>query len=250
MIQFTEEQLEEMLVDGQFLAEGGNGRVSLVKHGSGFAALKICRQMDVLAFHQECVFLSLLEDSEAAPKLLGTSVGPTPAYLMEYCGRRNLEAILNSNRYDPLKKLKLVLNVGYKLQKIHNAGIIHNDMKSDNIVIADDGELEDPNSVRIIDYGLATYAFQKRGFILPSDQFLWMAPEVKAGRPSTSKSDVYSFGMILRHLWSKISVIFPGLLSISREATRELQLLRPTLNSVLRQLEDIIYKYEASHRIQ
>ncbi|MEO1614416.1 MAG: alpha/beta fold hydrolase [Planctomycetota bacterium] len=89
----------------------------------------------------------------------------------------------------------------------HAAGVIHRDLKSDNVMIRDDG------LVKILDFGLAKDSRQheqgltRTGAITGSVHF--MSPEQARGRKLTPASDVFSFGVIL-HLMMTGRLPFQG----------------------------------------
>lgn len=91
------------------------------------------------------------------------------------------------------------------LDAMHSAGIVHGDVKSDNLLV----ERQDDGSERavLIDLGLAHVEFRpgeverpRSGEALVSGTPDYMAPEVIRGLGSTTSSDLYATGAILYEL--------------------------------------------------
>jgi tRNA A-37 threonylcarbamoyl transferase component Bud32 len=85
------------------------------------------------------------------------------------------------------------------LSAIHAAGIVHRDLKSDNVFITPDGA-GTPRAV-VMDFGLArplTSAEASRGSSESAviGTLAYMAPEQLEGKPATTLSDIYAVGVI------------------------------------------------------
>ena len=79
------------------------------------------------------------------------------------------------------------------MNKIHSMGILHNDLKPDNMVLLADG------TIKICDFGIASHASSKEeAKILGTANYL--APEVILNRKYSVQSDIYSVGIIFYEL--------------------------------------------------
>ena len=112
---------------------------------------------------------------------------------MEYVDGISLRQYLKEH---PLPPLKLVLAVATQvadaLQSAHDKGVIHRDIKPDNIMITRKGK------VKITDFGIAHMTestMTVSGSIMGTLKY--MSPEQIRGDKVTSASDLYSFGVVL-----------------------------------------------------
>ncbi len=87
------------------------------------------------------------------------------------------------------KRLEILQAAGQALAIIHDSGLIHRDVCSDNILLARDGR------TKLIDLGFtapAGIAFEEKSGTLTT-----MSPEQCQGRRLAPASDIYSFGVVL-----------------------------------------------------
>jgi serine/threonine protein kinase len=84
------------------------------------------------------------------------------------------------------------------LRAAHDAGVLHRDFKSDNVILRGDGERPSP---LMLDFGLARaldregepHSSTHHGFV---GTFAYIAPEQLDGEPHSTASDIYSFGVV------------------------------------------------------
>ena len=81
------------------------------------------------------------------------------------------------------------------LSAIHAAGIVHRDVKPDNLLRMEDGRLA------ISDFGLATDLPDATAVSVFVGTPHYMAPEVRTGEPATTRSDVWALGVVLHEIF-------------------------------------------------
>ena len=115
------------------------------------------------------------------------------AYTMEYVGGGNLEDYLLANQsIRPEQARKFLSQISAGLHAIHEAGIIHRELKPRNILISDQRE------AKITDFGVAKVQNQQNltlhgGLVGTMD---YLSPEYITEGSLTKKLDVYSLGVI------------------------------------------------------
>ncbi|KAH8486965.1 hypothetical protein H0E87_025816 [Populus deltoides] len=96
--------------------------------------------------------------------------------------------------------LKLALDIAHGMQYLHSQGILHRDLKSENLLLGED------MSVKVADFGISCLESQcgsSKGF---TGTYRWMAPEMIKEKHHTKKVDVYSFGIVL---WELLTALTP-----------------------------------------
>lgn len=83
--------------------------------------------------------------------------------------------------------LLLLRSLASALAYAHAAGVVHCDLKPSNVMIDREGRL------RVVDFGLAFKAGDRP---VRAGTEGWMAPEQRAGDPSTPRTDVWAFGAL------------------------------------------------------
>ncbi len=119
-----------------------------------------------------------------------------PYIVTEYLHGYTLSHLLNSVRPMPEKDaIKLASYVCEALEYMHKHGVIHRDLKPQNIMICYDG------TIRIMDFGIARAAEGRRitfaGFTPAVGTPDYMAPEQVKGKRGDARTDIYSLGAML-----------------------------------------------------
>ncbi|MBP3036865.1 PASTA domain-containing protein [Arthrobacter sp. zg-ZUI100] len=115
------------------------------------------------------------------------------AYLvMEYVPGKTLRELLETRtRLTPRLALALLDAVVDGLAAAHDAGLIHRDVKPENVLLADNG------SIKIADFGLARAVSTSTNTGTLVGTVAYLAPELVTGTGADERSDVYSVGIML-----------------------------------------------------
>jgi len=135
--------------------------------------------------------------------------GQERAYIaMEFVAGKPLDKVIKelSNQLLGYEEcLKIGEQVADALATVHEAGVIHRDLKPGNIMRMDDG------TVKLLDFGIARATDQtgitQKGMLVGT--VLYMSPEQVRGEELTFASDIFAFGSVLYHLCTG-ELPFPG----------------------------------------
>lgn len=130
---------------------------------------------------------------------------------MEYVeGRTMRQALRGVERLPVSIASRIMRQVCLGLNAAHEAGVIHGDVKPDNVMIDNRGV------VKVMDFGVARVAKLERGtrnFVTGTP--VYMAPEQIMGEPMDARSDLYSVGIMLYQ-------VFAGRLPFAGESTTQI----------------------------
>jgi len=126
----------------------------------------------------------------------------SPYIMMELLEGRDLGELLSVKKTISIKD---TLAIGTQLAKAldyaHSAGVVHRDIKPDNIVVMPDGE-----TIKVADFGIARMdeseevSKTQMGSVLGTPRY--MSPEQALGNEVDGRSDLFSVGVILYEMLS------------------------------------------------
>ena len=122
---------------------------------------------------------------------------------MELVTGRTLRRRLDEGRVPVDEALRIAREVSRGVAVAHDRGVIHRDLKPDNVMLGDDG------TVKVLDFGLAKRRASdpqsadtqtEEGRIVGTPEY--MSPEQAAGIAVDERSDVFALGVTFYELWS------------------------------------------------
>ena len=159
-------------------------------------------------FLQEARAAAAVNHPAIAPIYEIEDEGETSFIVMEFVDGSTLRQLVARGELDLPAALEISIQVAEALARAHDAGIVHRDIKSDNIMVTRDGH------PKILDFGLAklldvtgppegtpgqtqaeTLARTQAGMIMGTVSY--MSPEQARGLPTDRRSDVFSYGIVL-----------------------------------------------------
>lgn len=161
--------------------------------------------------------------------------------VMEYIKGFTLKQLLIRRGALPYKESVWIMKqICSALMEAHKNGIIHRDIKSQNVLIKSDG------TIKVVDFGISqindAVQVTAQDAVLGSVHYL--APELVKGAPASMKSDIYSLGIVFFELLAG-DVPFKGdsAVQVALEHVRnELPSLRKINPSIPQSVENIVIK--------
>jgi serine/threonine protein kinase len=188
-----------------FVGEGGMARVYLAQdlHDGARVALKILRREQVAnrasreRFLREIdVAASLVHPGIVRILDAGERADRSPYLVLEFLSGESMGDVLErETRFGERYALELTRAAADALSAAHAAGVVHRDVKPDNLFLTLDGQ------VKVVDFGFAKL---KEGSVTATGMTVgtvpYMAPEQLLADPVDGRTDVYGLGVTLFHM--------------------------------------------------
>jgi serine/threonine-protein kinase len=127
--------------------------------------------------------------------------------VFEYVDGENLKQFVERTGPLPTRRaVELALEIADALAFAHEHGLVHRDVKPQNVLLTPDGD------AKVTDFGIARsldveHGMTQTGTVLGTSNYL--SPEQASGKATTPSTDVYSLGVVLYELLTA-EVPFPG----------------------------------------
>lgn len=228
------------------LGEGGMACVYMAEDPTlrRAVALKVMRESMATSadwarrFHQEATTVARLCHNQIVQVHDSGTQDGSEFLVMEFQDRGSFGKILQIHgTLDPLLASCVVMQAAEGLAAAHEAGVVHRDVKPDNILLSRQGV------AKVADFGIARIqndaSHTQAGTAMGSPQF--MAPEQIEGGELSGKTDVFALGGVL---YKAISGVHPfeaehvhaTMWRITSQEPRELRALVPSCSRTLSDL--------------
>ena len=187
------------------IGEGGNGEVVRAQwEGTTVAVKKPKMKSHELSIESRAEFFSEVElqmqmSSPHVVRVFGATNSNCIVMELAYL---DLGKFWQRNRcLSWLTKIGLMLSASLGLEHLHDAGVVHRDVKPGNFLVFNNPSCEIEYAVKITDFGLSLMKQEIRTKTMRTlGTTLFMAPEIHHGEAHQFSSDVFSFGVVMYEL--------------------------------------------------
>ncbi len=188
-------------------------------------------------------------------KVYDVSFGDLIQYIvMEYIDGITLKQYIESSQKIPWKNtVSIIMQILRALQHAHDKGIIHRDVKPQNIMLTHEG------TIKVTDFGIARFA--RSDYKTITDKAIgsvhYISPEQARSEVTDEKADIYSLGVIMYEMLSgqlpfeAESAVIVAMMQLQNEA-KPLREIDPTIPLGLVQItmnameKEIVRRYQTA----
>jgi len=191
----------------RILGKGGMGTVYLARDArlDRLVAVKVLHDENLKSDERRHRFMreaksaaSIRHPNVATIYEVGESEEGSPFIVMEFCEGETLAQRIRRRPLEAAEFLSIARQIASGVAAAHDAGIIHRDLKSANIMIEPTGQ------VKILDFGLAkalTRELTPKSFDTTSSKRLfgtlhYLSPEQARGQAADARSDLFALGIV------------------------------------------------------
>jgi eukaryotic-like serine/threonine-protein kinase len=207
-----------LTIDGKYKLErrigrGGMGAVYAARH------TKFNKQVAIKLLSQDMIeeptsFDRFQREAEASARIKHPNAVPVTDFgqtedgiiylVMEYIDGTSLRRLIEQEqRLAPKRVVDLGRQICSAIAAAHRAGVIHRDLKPDNIMIE---MIDNRETARVLDFGIAKLKDYQQRRITETGNVLgtphYMSPEQCSGAPLDHRSDIYALGVVLYEMIS------------------------------------------------
>ena len=191
--------------DVTLLAESrfGKSRVFKAKSSSGTVVIKALKEK--FAEDPKCISLlksefditSMLDNRYIRKAISYENIeGLGNSIIFEYVPGKSLWEHVRLGTVDEKQVKNILLEICDALNYMHKNGVIHCDLRPDNIIITDEGH------VKLIDIGMPETEYEANKELLVKE-LEFIAPELIKGEEGDARSDIYSVGKIMEFMYTR-----------------------------------------------
>jgi serine/threonine-protein kinase len=157
----------------------------------------------VKRFEREVTAMSRLDHPNLVGIIDSGVEAGVPYLVMAFHSGKPLADLVERGALAPARAVALTRQILAGVAAAHANGVVHRDLKPDNIMLLDD---VDGDFVKIFDFGLAKMVhgstqatkLTNTGFALGTPAY--MSPEQATGAPTDERADIYAIGVMLYHM--------------------------------------------------
>ncbi|MGO9837035.1 MAG: serine/threonine-protein kinase [Polyangiaceae bacterium] len=218
-------------VDGRYevleiLGEGGMGRVYRVRHVTleRAFAMKVLRRdlardedLGARFTHEAKATASVKHPNVVQINDFGSFPDGIPYFVMELLVGHTLGEVIKAGGPIPAgRAVRIIKQVARALGAAHAAGVVHRDLKPDNVFLVGGSVLDPPElgraramlsdtaDVRVVDFGaskiIGSSRLTRTGIVFGTPHY--MSPEQASGVPVDHRADIYALGIIMYEMFT------------------------------------------------